>query len=59
MTIVLYSFVLPYQPMLVLPSGVHMNVNATQKLYLVPVRECYQCGDLNYVVYDCPMRLNV
>ena len=36
-----------------------MNVNVTRKARSLPLRGCYQCGDANYVVRDCPHCLDV
>jgi len=39
--------------------GVLMDVDVARKARSLPPRECYQCGDANHVVRDCPHRLDV
>jgi len=48
------------KPLLTTPSmGVPMDVDVTRKARSLPPRGCYQCGDTNYIVQDCPHRLDV
>jgi len=39
--------------------GVPMDVNAARKARFLPPRECYQCRDMNHVVWDCPHHMDV
>jgi len=39
--------------------GVPMDVDVARKARSLPPRGCYQCGDANHVVRDCPYRLDV
>jgi len=39
--------------------GVPMDVDVIRKARSLPLRGCYQCGDVNYVVRDCLHRLDV
>ena len=39
--------------------GVPMDVDATRKARPLPPRGCYRCGDANYLVRDCPHRMDV
>jgi len=39
--------------------GVPMDVDVARKARSLPLRGCYQCRDTNYVVRDCPHRLDV
>jgi len=36
-----------------------MDINAVQKTRFLPLRGCYRCGEANYLVKDCPYRLDV
>ena len=36
-----------------------MDVNATRKMRSLPPRGCYQCGDANHLVRDCPHHMDV
>ena len=36
-----------------------MDVNATRKTRSLPLQGCYRCGDANYLVRDCPHRMDV
>ena len=36
-----------------------MDVNTTRKTKSLPPRGCYQCGDANHLVQDCPHRMDV
>jgi len=36
-----------------------MDVNATRKARSLPLRGCYRCGDVDYVVRDCPHCIDV
>jgi len=39
--------------------GIPMDVNATRKARFLPLQECYQCGDVNHLVCDCPHHMDV
>jgi len=39
--------------------GVPKDVNVTRKARSLPLRGCYQCGDMNHIVRDCPHCLDV
>jgi len=39
--------------------GVPMDIDATRKARSLPSRGCYRCGDANYLVCDCPHRMDV
>ena len=39
--------------------GVPINVDATRKARSLPPRGCYQCEDVNHVVWDCHHRMDV
>jgi len=42
------------------PSGrVPMDVEAVRKTRSLPPRGCYQCGEANYLVKDCPHHLDI
>ena len=36
-----------------------MDVDATRKTRSLPLRGCYRCRDANYLVRDCPHRMDV
>jgi len=36
-----------------------MDVNAVQKMCFLPPRGCYQCGEANHLIKDCPYCLDV
>ena len=36
-----------------------MDVDATRKARFLPLQGCYQCGDVNHVVQDCPYHMDV
>ena len=36
-----------------------MDVDTTRKTRALPPRGCYQCGDANHLVRDCPHRMDV
>ena len=36
-----------------------MDVDTIRKTHLTPPRGCYRCGEPNYLVKDCPHRLDV
>ena len=36
-----------------------MDVDAARKARSLPLRGCYQCGDANHVVWDCPHHMDV
>ena len=36
-----------------------MDMDTAQKMRPTPLRGCYQCGDPNYLIKDCPYRLDV
>jgi len=39
--------------------GVPMDVDATRKARSMPPQGCYQCGDVNHLVHDCPHHIDV
>jgi len=39
--------------------GVPMDVDVTRKARSLPPRGCYQCGDTNHIVRDCPYCLDI
>ena len=53
--------VLPRPPSpLPAPSGrISMDVDAVQKTRSLPLQGCYQCGEANHLMKDCPHRLDV
>ena len=51
--------VTPKPPPPTLSMGIPMDVNATRKARFLPLQECYQCGDVNHLVHDCPYRMDV
>ena len=47
-------------PPLPAPSGgVPMDIDAVQKTHTLPPRGYYRCGEANYLVKDCPYRLDI
>jgi len=36
-----------------------MDVDVVRKTCSLPLRGCYQCGEANHLVKDCPYRLDV
>jgi len=36
-----------------------MDMDTAQKMRPTPLQGCYRCGDPNYLVKDCPYRLDV
>jgi len=36
-----------------------MDVDTVRKTCSLPLRGCYHCGEANYLVKDCPYRLDV
>ena len=36
-----------------------MDVDATRKARFLPPQGCYQCGDVNHVVRDCPYHMDI
>ena len=36
-----------------------MDVDMTRKTRSLPPRGCYRCGDVNYLVRDCPHHMDV
>ena len=36
-----------------------MDVEAVRKTRSLPPRGCYQCGEANYLVKDCPHHLDI
>jgi len=40
-------------------GGVPMDVDAVRKTRSLPPRGCYQCGEANHLVKDCPHRLDI
>ena len=51
--------VTPKPPLPALSMGVPMDVDTTQKARPLPLQGCYRCGDVNYLVQDCPHRMDV
>jgi len=53
--------ILPRPPLpLPAPSGrVPIDVDAVRKTCSLPLQGCYWCGEANYLVKDCPHRLDV
>ena len=51
--------VAPKPPPPTLSMGVPMDVDATRKTRSLPPRRCYRCRDVNYVVQDCPHRMDI
>jgi len=51
--------VTPKPPPTTPSMGVSMDVDVTRKARSLPPRGCYQCGDANHVVRDCPHRLDI
>jgi len=42
-----------------LSIGVPMDVDAARKARSLPPQGCYQCGDANHVVQDCPHYMDI
>jgi len=40
-------------------GGIPMDIDAVRKTHPLPPRGCYRCGETNYLVKDCPHRLDV
>jgi len=36
-----------------------MDIDAVWKVRSLPLRGCYQCGEANHLVRDCPHRLDI
>jgi len=51
--------VIPKPPPTALSMGVPMDMDATRKARSLPPCGCYQCGDMNHVVRDCPHHMDV
>ena len=51
--------VIPKPPPTAPSMGVSMDVDAARKARSLPPRGCYQCGDANHVVWDCPHHMDV
>jgi len=51
--------VIPKPPPTAPSMGVPMDVDATRKARSLSPQGCYQCGDANYVVRDCPHHMDV
>ena len=49
----------PLRPALSVPSRVPMDMDTVQKMRSAPPRGCYQCGEPNHLVKDCPHCLDV
>ena len=53
---------LPVTPKLLPPTpsvGIPMNVDASRRTKSLSLQECYQCGDANHLVRDCPHHMNI
>ena len=53
---------LPVTPKPLLPTPsmeVPMNIDATRKARSLSLQGCYWCGDVNYLVQDCPHHMDV
>ena len=51
--------VTPKPPPPTLSIGIPMDVDMTRKTRFLPLQGCYQCGDANHLVRDCPHRMDV
>ena len=51
--------VLPRPPLPAPSSGIPMDIDAVWKMRSLPLRGCYQCGEANHLVKDCPHRLDI
>jgi len=40
-------------------GGIPMDIDVVRKMCSLPLYECYQCGETNYLVKDCPHHLDV
>jgi len=48
------------RPALPVPSGgIPMDIDIVWKIYPIPPRGCYRCGEPNHLVKDCPHHLDV
>ena len=36
-----------------------MDVDTTRKARPLPLQGCYRCGDMNYLVRDCPHHMDI
>ena len=58
--VALPSVPLRLPPPLPVPSGrIPIDVDAVWKTRSLPLQGCYQCGEANYLVKDCPHHLDV
>ena len=51
--------VLPRPPPPSPSSGIPMDIDTVWKTYSLPPRDCYWCGEANYLVKDCPHCLDI
>ena len=46
-------------PLPVLSGGIPMDIDAVWKTCSLPLQGCYQCGEANHLMKDCPHHLDV
>jgi len=44
---------------LVLFTDIPIDINTAQRFHPIPTREYYCYGDLNYIIHNCPARLDI
>jgi len=59
LSLALPPLVTPKPPLTTSSMGVPMDVDVARKARSLPPRGCYQCGDANHIVQDCPHCLDV